>query len=69
MTEIISVRFRPGGKQYYFDPAGLTVAEGQSVIVETGKGLEYGTCVKRNSMVEDTAVVQPLRPVVGSSLG
>ena len=52
MTEIISVRFRPGGKQYYFDPAGLTVAEGQSVIVETGKGLEDG------------AVVQPLRPVV-----
>ena len=64
MTEIISVRFRPGGKQYYFDPAGLTVAEGQSVIVETGKGLEYGTCVRRNSLVEDSAVVQPLRPVV-----
>ena len=64
MTEIISVRFRPGGKQYYFDPAGLTVAEGQSVVVETGKGLEYGTCVKRNTMVEDEAVVQPLRPVV-----
>ena len=64
MTEIISVRFRPGGKQYYFDPAGLTVPEGRSVIVETGKGLEYGTCVRRNSMVEDSAVVQPLRPVV-----
>ena len=64
MTEIISVRFRPGGKQYYFDPAGLTVAEGQSVIVETGKGLEYGTCVKHNTTVEDEAVVQPLRPVV-----
>ena len=64
MTEIVSVRFRPGGKQYYFDPAGLTVAEGQSVIVETGKGLEYGTCVRRNALVEDSAVVQPLRPVV-----
>ena len=64
MTEIVSVRFRPGGKQYYFDPAGLTVAEGQSVIVETGKGLEYGTCVRRNTEVEDEAVVQPLRPVV-----
>ncbi len=64
MTEIISVRFRPGGKQYYFDPAGLTVAEGQGVIVETGKGLEYGTCVRRNTQVEDEAVVQPLRPVV-----
>ena len=54
----------PGGKQYYFDPAGLTVAEGQGVIVETGKGLEYGTCVRRNTQVEDEAVVQPLRPVV-----
>ena len=64
MTEIISVRFRPGGKQYYFDPAGLTVAEGQNVIVETGKGLEYGSCVRRNTMVEDESVVQPLRPVV-----
>ncbi len=64
MTEIISVRFRPGGKQYYFDPAGHTVAEGQNVIVETGKGLEYGTCVKHNTMVDDGAVVQPLRPMV-----
>ena len=64
MTEIISVRFRPGGKQYYFDPLGLDVAEGQNVIVETGKGLEYGTCVRRNTMVADAAVVQPLRPVV-----
>ena len=64
MTEIISVRFRPGGKQYYFDPLGLNVAEGQNVIVETGKGLEYGTCVRRNTMVKDEAVVQPLRPVV-----
>ena len=64
MTEIISVRFRPGGKQYYFDPMGLTVAEGQGVIVETGKGLEYGTCVRRNTQVEDEAVVQPLRPLV-----
>mgnify|MGYP001124705521 CR=1 FL=1 len=64
MTEIISVRFRPGGKQYYFDPKGLDVAEGCSVIVETGKGLEYGTCVKHNTEVEDESVVQPLRPVV-----
>ena len=64
MTEIISVRFRPGGKQYYFDPLGLDVAEGRSVIVETGKGLEYGTCVRHNTLVADESVVQPLRPVV-----
>ena len=64
MTEIISVRFRSGGKQYYFDPNGTQFQEGQGVIVETGKGLEYGTCVPANTMVEDFAVVQPLRPVI-----
>ena len=64
MTEIIGVRFKTGGKQYYFDPNGQMVKEGQGVIVETGKGLEYGTCVRGNGMVEDTAVVQPLRPLI-----
>ena len=64
MTEIISVRFKPGGKQYYFDPQGQTVQSGQGVILETSRGLEYGECTRGNHMVEDTAVVQPLRTVV-----
>ncbi|MGN0985458.1 MAG: regulatory iron-sulfur-containing complex subunit RicT [Candidatus Enterenecus sp.] len=64
MTEIIGVRFKAGGKQYYFDPKGLKVTPGQSVIVETGKGLEYGVCARANSFVEDDTVVQPLRPAV-----
>ena len=64
MTEIISVRFKPGGKQYYFDPQGQTVQTGQGVILETARGLEYGECTRGNHMVEDTAVVQPLRTVV-----
>ncbi len=64
MTEIISVRFKSGGKQYYFDPQGLTVQTGEGVILETARGLEYGECTRGNHMVEDTAVVQPLRTVV-----
>lgn len=64
MTEIIGVRFKAGGKQYYFDPKGLKLMPGQNVIVETGKGLEFGTCVRANGFVEDDSVVQPLRPVV-----
>ena len=64
MTEIIGVRFKLGGKQYYFDPSGLRVTPGQNVIVETGKGLEFGTCVRANGFVPDESVVQPLRPVV-----
>ncbi len=64
MTEIIGVRFKAGGKQYYFDPNGLKLTPGQNVIVETGKGLEFGTCVRANGFVPDEGVVQPLRPVV-----
>ena len=64
MTEIISVRFKTGGKQYYFDPQGQTVQAGEGVILETSRGLEYGECTKGNHMVADEAVVQPLRALV-----
>ena len=64
MVEIISVRFQSGGKQYYFDPAGLEVQPGQGVIVETSRGLEYGECAQGNTQVEEETVVQPLRPLV-----
>ena len=64
MTEIIGVRFKSGGKQYYFDPQGQQVSPGQGVIIETSRGLEYGECAQGNTMVEDEAVVPPLRPLI-----
>ena len=64
MVEIIGVRFKSGGKQYYFDPAGLEVQPGQGVIVETSRGVEYGECVQGNTMVPDESVVPPLRPMI-----
>ena len=64
MAEIIGVRFKSGGKQYYFDPQGLTVEEGAGVIVDTSRGVEYGWCGKGNTQVPDDQVVQPLRPVL-----
>ena len=64
MTEIISARFKSGGKAYYFDPVGITLQPGDPVIVETSKGQEYGECVQGNTMVEDDKIVQPLRPVI-----
>ena len=64
MTEVISVRFRGGCKSYFFDPGQLKVAEGENVVVETAQGHEFGTCSEGNHMVNDNAVVQPLRPVL-----
>ena len=64
MTEVVTIKFRGRGKAYYFDPAGVRAEPGDQLVVETSKGMELGKCLDGNHMVEDTAVVQPLRPVV-----
>lgn len=60
MTEVISVRFRGGCKNYYFDPKGIQVRMGDQVIVETAQGPEFATCTEGNHEVEDSAIVRPL---------
>ena len=64
MTEVVSVKFKNNGKNYFFAPNSLKINTGERVIVETSKGLEIAECARGNHSVEDTAVVQPLRPVV-----
>jgi len=64
MTEIIAVRFKEGGKEYYFDPRGLAVHVGDGVILETAKGPEYAVCTKANTSIPDQEVVQPLRVIL-----
>ena len=64
MTEVISVRFRGGCKNYYFDPKGLQVKMGDQVIVETTQGAEFATCTEGNHEVADEAIVQPLCAVL-----
>ena len=64
MTTVISVRFRSGTKNYYFDPKDLVIAPGQDVIVETAQGVEIAQCVEGNHDVRDETVVKPLRQVV-----
>jgi len=64
MAEIIGVRFKSGGKQYYFDPQGISVVPGEGVIIETSRGVEYGECVKGNTVIPEEELVAPLRPVL-----
>ena len=64
MAEVISIRFRGGSKNYYFDPRGLQVAAEEYVVVETAQGMEYVRCVEGNHEVPDQSVIQPLRSVV-----
>lgn len=64
MTEVISVRFRGGCKNYYFDPCGHQVKMGDQVIVETAQGPEFATCTEGNHEVEDSAIVKTLSPML-----
>ncbi len=64
MVEIISVRFKSGGKPYYFNPEGQPFEVDDGVIVETTRGMEYATCVQANSMIDEMELIAPLRPVV-----
>ena len=64
MVEIISIRFKNGGKEYYFNPNGLQFQVGDGVIVETSKGTEYAQCVRANNMIDEIELTAPLRPVV-----
>lgn len=64
MKNVIGVRFRTAGKVYYFDPKGLDFKRNDHVIVETARGVEYGTVVMPPTDVEDEKVIQPLKPVI-----
>ncbi len=64
MIEIISVRFKNGGKQYYFNPNGVQFQENDGVIVETSRGVEFGECVQANTLIDEMELTAPLRPVL-----
>lgn len=64
MTKVIGVRFRTAGKIYFFDPLDFPVEKGGHVIVETARGIEFGTVVSAPKEVEDDKIVQPLKPVL-----
>ena len=64
MQEIIGVKFRNASKVYYFDPKDLDIHYNDHVIVETVRGIEFGTVVLAPMMLADDKVPQPLREVL-----
>jgi len=64
MIKVIGVRFRTAGKVYFFDPVDFEINKGDHVIVETARGIEFGTVMNGIREVTDDEVVQPLKPVL-----
>lgn len=64
MVKVIGVRFRTAGKIYFFNPGNFDIKQGDHVIVETARGIEYGTVIGEPKEVEEEKVVQPLKSVL-----
>ena len=62
--EIVGIRFKEVGKIYYFDPKGLVFSIGDSAIVETSRGVEYGNVLVPNKVVPSSELVLPLKEVI-----
>lgn len=64
MARVIGVKFKESGKSYYFDPRDTELKQGDEVIVETARGMEYGIVAHEVKEIPDDEVIQPLREVV-----
>ena len=64
MTRVIGVRFRQAGKIYFFAPGKLHIKQGDKVIVETARGVEFGSVVAGPKDVPDEDIMQPLKSVI-----
>ena len=64
MVKVAGVRFKTAGKIYYFDPDVYEVKNGDNVIVETARGMEYGTVTMDVQEVADNEIVAPLKKII-----
>lgn len=64
MVKVAGVRFKKAGKIYYFDPDNLEVEKGTNVIVETARGMEFGTVTSGIKDVPESEIVPPLKKIV-----
>ena len=64
METVVGIRFKQAGKIYYFSPGNLELALHDHVIVETARGMEYGTVVIAPREICEKKVVKPLKEVI-----
>ena len=64
MAIVVGIKFKTNQKTYYFDPKDIELVEGDSVILETARGVEYGKVVQGIKEVSDDEIVPPLKPII-----
>ena len=64
MSEIIGVRFKDGGKIYYFRPNEDDLRVGSYVIVETVRGTECGEVVMERREIDDSKLNREIKSII-----
>ncbi len=64
MQQVIGVKFHSNKKSYFFNPKDIAFEVGDGVIVETARGIEFGTVTTSNHFVDDGEIVKPLKDVI-----
>ncbi len=63
MTKVVGIRFKTGGKVYFFDPKDFDIKKDDYVIVDTARGLECGLCVQAVHEENSDKIIHPLKEV------
>ncbi len=64
MVKVVGVKFKSVGKVYYFDPDEFVLPQGTNVIVETARGMEFGTVSLEATEVDESEIVAPLKKII-----
>ena len=64
MKKVVGIRFKKTCKIYYFDPLDIEFVSGDHVIVETARGMEYGTVSIGTREIPEEQIKAPLKPIL-----
>jgi len=64
MINIVGVRFKDAGKIYYFNPLNFDIKKDDKVVVETARGVEYGTIVIDEKKINEEKLSSPLKEII-----
>lgn len=64
MSNVVGVKFKNGGKVYYFDPLDFKIEPGDGVIVETARGVVFGDVAEAPHSIPDEKLLMQLKPVI-----
>jgi cell fate regulator YaaT (PSP1 superfamily) len=64
MIEVVKIQLRDAGKIVYYNPRGLKFKNGDGVIIESDRGVDYGVVISEVEQLENAQIEQPLKSII-----